>query len=70
MSFFVGLTVGFVYEIGQNAINIEIKQTVLSSTNNTPIIDVFNYLNSVRPHAFTSSSVQSTGPLPRYNLQS
>jgi len=40
--FFVLLTLGFIFELGKNALSIESKQTALSSNNDVPNIDVFS----------------------------
>ena len=39
--FFVLLTLGFIFELGKNALSIDSKQTSLSSDNNTPNLDIF-----------------------------
>ena len=39
--FFLVLTLGFVFELGKNALSIDSKQTRLESNNDTPKIDLF-----------------------------
>jgi len=39
--FFVLLTLGFIFELGKNALSIDSKQTTLSSDNNIPNLDIF-----------------------------
>lgn len=41
LAFFIVLTVGFIFELGKNALSIESKQTSLSSSKDTPRVDVF-----------------------------
>jgi NADH-ubiquinone oxidoreductase chain 3 len=43
LAFFVLLTIGFIFELGKNALNIESRQTTLNSDEDAP-----------KPHAFTS----------------
>ena len=44
LSFFMFLTIGFIFELGKNALTIDSKQTSLSSDNDVPNVDVFNSL--------------------------
>jgi NADH-ubiquinone oxidoreductase chain 3 len=39
--FFILLTLGFIFELGKNALSIDSKQTRLESNNDTPKIDLF-----------------------------
>ena len=39
--FFTLLTLGFIFELGKNALTIDSKQTSLSTTNDAPVVDVF-----------------------------
>jgi NADH-ubiquinone oxidoreductase chain 3 len=53
MVFFIVLTIGFMFELGKSALDIDSKQT-LSSTNNTVYVDVF--ITSLLPSATPFSS--------------
>src|SRR5690606_33487167 len=44
MLFFILLTLGFIFELGKNALTIDSKQTSLSRTNDAPSVDVFSSL--------------------------
>ena len=58
--FFILLTLGFIFELGKNALTIDSRQTSLStSTTNIPNLDVFNNL--------LKSSVLNTNKLYIYN---
>ena len=39
--FIIIVTIGFIFELGKNALSIESKQTSLSSSKDTPHVDVF-----------------------------
>ena len=58
MVFFIVLTVGFIFELGRNALSIESKQTSLSSSNDTPDVDVFIpfLLRSTMVHSYNGWS--------------
>jgi NADH-ubiquinone oxidoreductase chain 3 len=67
--FFVALTLGFVFELGKNALSIESKQTLSHVNREIPkphaYIDDLDLQSSPKPHAFTSLPLQSvvTNPL-------
>jgi hypothetical protein len=41
--FFILLTLGFIFELGKNALSIESKQTTLSNSKDTTEVDIFLY---------------------------
>ena len=55
--FFVALTLGFVFELGKNALSIESKQTLSHINAEIP-----------KPHAFTSISLQSATGISDHSI--
>lgn len=45
--FFIVLTIGFIYELGKNALNIDSKQTSLSSNKDIPVMYAFISLSNM-----------------------
>lgn len=52
MIFFIILTLGFVFELGKNALSIDSKQTILSYNPNTQTLDAFLEKKSVKKSMF------------------
>jgi hypothetical protein len=68
MVFFIVLTIGFIFELGKSALDIDSKQT-LSSDNNTVYVDVF--ITSLLPGATPFSSAGgSPSPSSNNNIDS
>lgn len=62
--FFIALTLGFVFELGKNALTIDSKQVTLSISKDKAPVDIFvNSDITPNPHAFTSLPLQSSLPL-------
>ena len=57
MMFFLLLTLGFIFELGKNALTIDSRQT---SYNNGDLSTPHAFVSSPKPHAFTSLPSQSS----------
>ena len=67
MIFFILLTLGFVFELGKNALTIDSKQTLRFTSVNPFNQDIFVSL-TINPHKFTSLPLQSRTPGNGKNL--
>jgi NADH-ubiquinone oxidoreductase chain 3 len=66
MIFFISLALGFIFELGKNALSIDSKQSFLPDNNNTQILDVFITDVGVQPLLYTSLPLQSRVPMTPY----